>query len=249
MENKEEFIDDLYRKIPELELLLKKYLWLIDEIKIERSKQDELTIRGILFDNNRIKNTEKEIEKFVAKFIEFGTLDKQVFRNVIFAENVLSNYALEWIFKELSNKSRTWKSLIEELLEGIVDTIQNGAKSNFGMNHFYSLILDLPNQFFTRESAIIKKLVNELETENVSLLYAIKYFLWHQDYVYPEVIDGFNKNLEHGDWRIRLITHEYLKTWKERYKFEGLELSGLRFWDRIKGCFYRNYESKLIDGI
>ncbi len=53
-------------------------------------------------------------------------------------------------------------------------------------------------------------------------------------------------NLNHPDWRLRVVSYECLDTWGKEGKLEMDKLPDLTIRDKLRKKIYRNFEVKLL---
>ena len=247
MSRTEQKLDNLYDHFHELEKLVKKYQTIVqfEHNKILRIKK--LTAQDFLFSQKKIGKVENELKQAAINLVLSCEDQKQALDYLIVNEDCLSEIGLEVVFRAISLNPRVWFKQIEDYTIEVIEKYRDPSEK-YTINHLYALLIDLPDQWFLEESKFVKKLVQTLaKGEDAKLCYCIQLCLWQQNYSYPSVVEGIKQNLVNQDWRIRLITYEFLKVWKIEHNLRDLELPSPTIIDRIKARLNKGYELKLIE--
>ncbi|MEL7005374.1 MAG: hypothetical protein AAFN93_21965 [Bacteroidota bacterium] len=234
MDERERNLDDLYNAATDLNILARKYKYLLSDENAKTVNNDKLTVKDIMFSQRKIAKFESDFKEAALDFVELGKKQEDELQNLIVQEEVLIDTALEFVFRAMSSKSKEWSVLLEKcVIEVIEDLGRKGG--NYEMYHLYALLMDLPDKLYSKESDYTIRLIDTIKnSRDVKLVYCLTSFLWKQNYTYQIVIDTFTKNLSHVDWRIRLITNECLRTWKREFSLNDLYVSTPKVLDRIK---------------
>ncbi len=244
MLKKDEALDNMFRAMNDLETTIKQ-----GEIKNQSYLSDIRqivypTIRDMLYLDKNTKLVEQEIVSKAEKLLKIAANHKDEFIALVEGqdfENSIWNNILETANKE----PFVWKKLIERSIIRAIQIINEGDIYT-GFNHLLAAGLELPDGLFEEENLAIQSLTKELNSSNEKLVYWVMSILWGQDYCFPAVIKGFQNNLQHKDWRIRVITWECLRTWNRVHKLNIPLKPKLDFADRMKQRIFRNFESTLM---
>jgi hypothetical protein len=246
--NEEELRDETSRKLNEIERLIK-----VKEIKEENfysnnQFNDKLTIRTLRCQEIQVEKYDKLIEQKIKELL--GLFENNSgFLEMVISENLFEDYEKEvysLLLKEFVKKPQEWKNILEkEFIDGLNRFKEYPDDIEF-WDRFVSIGNKIPEDLFDVESKFYQKLIFELNSQNPCIVYWATMILWEKGYTNQITIEAFKKNLNHQDWRIRVITHECLATWINEKEIDLKKLNGLSFKDRKLKKFRSDYESKLL---
>lgn len=244
MLKKDEALDDMFRAMNDLEATIKR-----GDIKMDSHLNDfrEIiypTIRDMFYLDKSKQLVKEETASKTRELLEIAANHKDEFIALVDQPD-FKNLIWDNILEIANDQPFVWKKLLEKSIIRAVQIIHEGNIYT-GFNHLLSAGLELPNRLFEEESPVIQALIKQLNSPNEKLVYWVMSILWRQDYCFPAVIQGFQNNLQHKDWRIRVITWECLRTWNRVHKLNIPLKPKLDFADRIKQRIFRNFESKLM---
>lgn len=240
----EEFKDEICERILALESLVKRYERLVSRINGKIRQLENPSTKDFQFFQNMQEQFEKTLKEEAIALLHSAKKDKDFFYDILVTKKDISDEALEWIYPAISKSPEEWSNLIVALMTQLIDSTKGGNNENLKL--FYALTNNLPQKYFPEESEFIQRLTAELDNRSVKVLYWVKYVLWQQDYTYPKVLQGFQKNISHWDWRIRILTNEYLRTWKREYQLDDINVPYISISDKIRRLFYKNFELDLL---
>jgi len=244
MLKKDEGLDDIFRAMDDLEGTIRQ-----GDIKTQLNFNDfeEIiypTVRDLLHLNKINKSVEEETVSKTRELLKIAANHKDEFVNLVEHQD-FENSIWNIILETASEQPFVWKELIEKSIIQAIKIIHESDVHD-GLSLLLAASLELPDRLFEEENPAIQILIKQLNSSNEKLVYWAMSLLWSQDYCFPAVVEGFQNNLGHKDWRIRIITWEYLRTWNRIHKLNIPLKPKLDFTDRMKQRIFRSFESKLM---
>ncbi len=244
MLKKDEGLDDMFRAMDDLETAIRQ-----GDIKTQSNFNDfgqiiYPTIRDLLYVNKINKLVEEETVSKARELLKIAANHKDEFVGLVEHQD-FENSIWDIILETASEQPFVWKKLIEKSIIQAIRIIHESDIHN-GLSRLLAAGLELPDRLFEEENPAIQILIKQLNSSNEKLVYWAMSLLWNQDYCFPAVVEGFQNNLEHKDWRIRVITWECLRTWNRIHKLNIPLKPKLDIADRMKQRIFRSFESKLM---
>lgn len=245
---KEEILDEIHIALTEIEKLLKLKIQQ-ENYFFERTQLDNnFTIRDSIYQDIQIEKHEKKINQKTEKIIDLFQWNKGSLKKLV-NENFFKEYGIEiynLIINEIASRPFEWKEFIENEFIDAVDKFKIENDNIYYWERFTNLSENISRKSFNDKSSFYNKLISELESQNSCLVYWATMILWKKEYTNSRTIEAFSKNLNHKDWRIRVISHECLQTWVKEKRIDMKNLAGLSIKDKWKVKFNKHYESKLL---
>jgi|TARA_B110000285_G_C14951290_1_gene526924 hypothetical protein len=246
--NEEDLKDETSRKLSKIERLIKEKEVKEENFYSNNEFNDKLTVRTFSYQEIQIEKFDKLIEQEIKELLNLFENNSD-FLEMIISEALFDDYERETyslFLKELVKKPRKWKNILEkEFIDGLNNFKEHSDDIEF-WDRFVSIGNEIPENLFDIESKFYQKLIFELNSQNPCIIYWATIILWEKGYTNQITVEAFKKNLNHQDWRIRVITHECLETWINEKEIDLKKLNGLSFKDRKLRKFRSDYESKLL---
>lgn len=245
---KEEELDEVCEILIEMEKLI-KLRDLKEEYFFNRNQTDDkLTVRDFRYQSNKIEEYEKSIREKAKKIAKLLLINQDSLEKVfyeIFSEDYQGEIG-NLMIKEIAKHPYVWKGFLEKEFINTINKLKIEPKNLHSWERFIDLSTCMQKDIYNEKSDFYNKLLYEIDSQNSSMVYWATMILWEKNYTNSKTINAFRKNLNHPDWRIRIVSYECLQTWIKEKEIELEIFPKLSIKDFWRRRIHGNYESKLL---
>lgn len=246
--DKEELKDEICGDLGEMEVLIQTRDTKNEYYAQKNQYNDSLSIRTLWYQDIQIDKYEALLTQTAQRILNLCKQNDGFIEELI-KEKLFEDYPKEvysYILKEILNEVEYWKNIVETEFIRAINDFKNSPSDIDFWDRFVSIGDKIPENFYDTESKFYKKLIFELSSSNLCLVYWAMIILWKKGYSNHETVEAFKKNLKHSDWRIRRITYECLETWKSEEVIQIKTLGKLSLKDKLLKRLRRNFEGELL---
>lgn len=244
--NMDEVIDNIYSQFSSLEELNNKInvKWEKLDNFIEQHTQEEG--RYFSYANKKKIQYNWQTTRAVQQIISKNLDQKELFVELLIkAEDDYGSRLSSLIFLELVKNISGWENQIKFLSEYYFSKWINDSENSNSLNSFVVLNDGLPEKFYNLDHKLSKDIKENISNPNPKIAYWSMWWVWEQEWYDTFFLNEFEKNINHEDWRIRVISIQYLNVWGKIYKNKKYKNLNIHWNDYLLKMINRKYESKI----
>lgn len=238
----ESFLDEIYRELIALEEAINQSRFQNTQLnkRLPNTLSDHIYISIIM------EKTELALDLKADAIIQLAEAYPTALIFFLKTNLEFSPLLKEYVYRAISRHHDTWSQEIEDLIAHQLTNSKSSSYQETAANLF-CLTDDLPAKKYSANSKFLTTLTKNFSQQEIMVKYTIIRILWSQQYSYDEILQFFRSLTKAQDWRIRVLIHDYLNTWKKMDELKHLKISQISLADRLRKYFSKNLELKILN--